>query len=45
VYYATWSITKLLGAQGTLPAWLAGWTPVMLYVGAAALLLGRAWRR
>jgi lipopolysaccharide export system permease protein len=45
VYYSTWSIAKLLGAQGTLPAWLAGWTPVMLYVGAAALLLARAWRR
>lgn len=45
VYYATWSITKLLGAQGTLPAWIAGWTPVLLYAVAAALLLGRAWRR
>ncbi|MEX2536170.1 MAG: LptF/LptG family permease [Trueperaceae bacterium] len=45
VYYATWSVTKLLGAQGTIPAWAAGWTPVMLYAGAAALLLARAWRR
>ena len=45
IYYATWSVAKLLGAQGTIPAWLAGWTPVMLYAVAAALLLARAWRR
>jgi lipopolysaccharide export system permease protein len=45
VYYATWSVAKLLGAQGTIPAWVAGWTPVMLYGGVAALLLTRAWRR
>lgn len=45
IYYATWSVAKLLGAQGTIPAWLAGWSPVMLYAGAAALLLARAWRR
>jgi lipopolysaccharide export system permease protein len=45
VYYATWSVAKLLGAQGTIPAWLAGWAPVMLYGSVAALLLARAWRR
>lgn len=45
VYYATWSIAKLLGAQGTLPAWFAAWLPVMLYGGAGVLLLTRAWRR
>ena len=45
IYYATWSVAKLLGAQGTVPAWIAGWTPVMLYAAAAALLLARAWRR
>lgn len=45
IYYATWSVTKLLGAQGTIPAWAAGWTPVLLYAGAAAILLVRAWRR
>jgi lipopolysaccharide export system permease protein len=39
VYYATWSVSKLLGAQGTIPAWLAGWTPVGLYALAGALLL------
>ncbi len=45
VYYATWSVSKLLGAQGTIPAWLAGWTPVALYVIAGSVLLVLAWRR
>jgi lipopolysaccharide export system permease protein len=45
IYYATWSVAKLLGAQGTIPAWLAGWTPVALYAGAGAALLLRAARR
>lgn len=45
VYYATWSVAKLLGAQGTIPAWVAGWAPVLLYALAGALLLGYAWRR
>lgn len=39
VYYATWSVTKLLGAQGTVPAWAAGWAPVALYAAAGAVLL------
>ena len=45
VYYATWSVAKLLGAQGTIPASLAGWAPVGLYALAAALLLVFSWRR
>lgn len=45
VYYATWSVANLLGAQGTIPAWVAGWAPVALYAGAAALLLTQAGRR
>ena len=45
VYYATWSVAKLLGAQGTIPAALAGWAPVGLYAIAAALLLVVSWRR
>ncbi|MDZ7801548.1 MAG: LptF/LptG family permease [Trueperaceae bacterium] len=44
-YYATWSVAKLLGAQGTVPAWIAGWAPVSLYFLAGAVLLGAAWRR
>lgn len=45
VYYATWSVAKLLGAQGTLHPALAGWAPVGLYAAAATLLLVTSWRR
>ena len=45
VYYATWSVTKLLGAQGTVPPWLAAWTPVALYAGGGLMLLALARRR
>jgi lipopolysaccharide export system permease protein len=45
IYYATWSVMNILGAQGTIPAWLAGWTPVMLYALAGGALLSIAWRR
>lgn len=45
VYYAVWSVMKLLGAQGAVPAWLAAWTPVSLYTLAAAVLLIRTRRR
>lgn len=45
LYYATWSVSKLLGAQGAIPAWLAGWTPVGLYAVAGAVLLAISWRR
>lgn len=38
IYYATWSVSKLLGAQGTIPAYIAGWTPVTLYLLAAGIL-------
>ncbi len=45
VYYATWSVTKLLGAQGTLMPWIAAWTPVAIYVAGGAVLMALAWRR
>jgi lipopolysaccharide export system permease protein len=45
VYYATWSVANLLGAQGTIPAWLAGWAPVALYAGAGGAMLVASWRR
>lgn len=45
VYYATWSVSKLLGAQGTLPAWVAGWLPVALYLLPGAGLLAFSRRR
>ncbi len=45
LYYATWSVAKLLGAQGTVPAWAAGWAPVVLYAVAGVVLLARTARR
>lgn len=45
VYYATWSVSKLLGAQGTIPAFVAGWVPVALYVVVGGALLALSWRR
>lgn len=45
IYYATWSVANSLGAQGTIPSWLAGWLPVFLYAAAGGLLLSVAWRR
>lgn len=45
VYYATWSVSNLLGAQGTIPALVAGWAPPMLYLIAGAVLFGLSWRR
>ena len=45
IYYAVWSVSKLLGAQGTIPAYVAGWLPVALYAAAASVLLALSWRR
>lgn len=45
MYYATWSIAKLLGAQGALPALVAAVLPLGLYAGAGALLFMLAVRR
>lgn len=45
VYYATWSVAKLLGAQGAIPAWTAGWAPVAIYLAAGTGLLAAVWRR
>jgi lipopolysaccharide export system permease protein len=45
VYYATWSVANLLGAQGTIAPWIAGWSPVALYAVAGAGLLVVSWRR
>jgi lipopolysaccharide export system permease protein len=44
LYYATWSVFNLLGAQGTLPPELAGWAPVALYGLAGSGLLAWVWR-
>ncbi len=45
IYYATWSVFKLLGAQGTIAPWLAGWAPLLLYLGTGTVLLAWSWRR
>ncbi len=45
VYYATGSVSKLLGAQGTIPAYVAGWAPVAVYAIAGSVLLALSWRR
>lgn len=45
VYYATWSVFKLLGAQGAIPPWLGGWGPLLLYLLAGLALLVWSWRR
>lgn len=45
VYYATWSVFRLLGAQGAVPPWLGGWAPLLLYLGAGTVLLAWSWRR
>ena len=45
MYYATWSIAKLLGAQGALPALVAAALPLALYAGAGAVLFALAVRR
>ena len=45
IYYATWSVTKLLGAQGSLAPALAGWLPVALYAAGGVVLLFASWRR
>jgi len=45
IYYATWSMSNLLGAQGAIPAVVGGWSPVALYLVAGAVLFGLSWRR
>lgn len=45
LYYATWSVAKLLGAQGALPALVAAALPLALYAGAGAVLFALAVRR
>lgn len=45
LYYATWSVANLLGAQGAIPAWIAGWTPFAAYLAAGSVLLAWGWNR
>ncbi len=45
IYYATSSVSNLLGAQGAVPAVVGGWAPVALYLVAGLVLFGLSWRR
>ncbi len=45
IYYATWSVSNILGAQGAIPAAVAGWAPVALYLVAGLVLFALSWRR
>ncbi len=44
-YYATWSVFRVMGETGAIPAVLAAWTPTLLYLVAGLGLLWTAFRR
>lgn len=44
-YYATWSVFRVLGETGAVPAEVAAWTPTLLYLLAGLGLLTVAARR
>ena len=39
-YYATWSVFRIMGEQGAIPAWLGGFGPDLLYLALALGFLG-----
>lgn len=43
IYYATWSVGRIMGEQGVLPPFIAAWGPNLLYAlaGLALLRMGR----
>ena len=45
IYYATWTLAKVSGDQGLLPAWIAGWLAFALYAVVGSVLLIVSWRR
>lgn len=45
LYYATWSVFRVMGENGALSPILAAWTPNLLYLVAGAALLWQASRR
>lgn len=45
IYYATWTLAKVSGDQGLLPAWIAGWLAFSLYAVVGSVLLVFSWRR
>lgn len=44
IYYATWSVGRIMGEQGVIPPVLAAWGPNLLY-GLAGLILLQVGRR
>ncbi len=43
-YYATWSVFKVMGAQGAIPPLVAAWAPDLLYSLAGGILLSFSFR-
>ncbi len=39
-YYATWSVFRIMGEQGAIPAWLGGFGPDLFYLALALGFLG-----
>jgi lipopolysaccharide export system permease protein len=45
IYYATWTLADVVGRNGLVPGWLAGWLAVALYAVVGGVLLVYSWRR
>jgi lipopolysaccharide export system permease protein len=45
IYYATWTLADVVGRNGILPGWIAGWLAVALYAVVGGALLAFSWRR
>lgn len=45
IYYATWTLSDVVGRNGIVPGWLAGWLAVALYAVVGGVLLVYSWRR
>jgi lipopolysaccharide export system permease protein len=45
IYYATWTLADVVGRNGLVPGWVAGWLAVALYAVVGGVLLVYSWRR
>ncbi len=45
IYYATWTLADVVGRNGLVPGWFAGWLAVALYAVVGGALLMYSWRR
>lgn len=45
IYYATWTLADVVGRNGIVPGWFAGWLAVALYAVVGGVLLVYSWRR